>query len=212
MSAARRDLFVLCPDIQWDATLHAILERPDALKIRPVTFEVRRVPGRTDGWVRSQGVAFLRPLRPTYDHALMVFDHEGCHDPRAAGELEPALDASLGVDWSDRGAAIVVEPELEEWLVGAHRWLPNLIGTAGPSVREWWVAQGHWGDDCPKPERPKEALQDLLDARGVPRSSATYRKIAAGASLSVDRCQSRSYQRFVAALRRWFPPAGGSSP
>ncbi len=207
-----RDLCVLCPDQTWLATLQALLDRPQSLDIRGVSADVKSVPGQTDGWVRQNGVVFLEMMSARYRHAILVFDHQGCGDSRPANVIERELQDGLRPAWGDRACAIVVDPELEEWVIGSHAWLPNLAELRGVRPREWFQEEGLWRQGEAKPDDPKEALHRLFRRFGVAQSAATYRKIASHASLRSDRCRSSSYPRFVETLRRWFPPAWKGPP
>ena len=71
------------------------------------------------------------------------------------------------------------------------------------SPREWLRARGRAFDPDDKPERPKEALEQLMRTLRRPRSSARYGEIAA--RISLKRCQDRAFCRFRDTLREWFP-------
>lgn len=192
---------VVCPDQRWQAVLDEVLLRQQSLGLsRALEHEVVRIPGRTDGGTRTEGVALLQMHRRTYRHELLIFDHRGCGDPRPAQLIEADLDETLE-SW---GKALVVDPDLEDWFVGGHTHYARLRGMDGVDAIRWWRVEGFLGAGAAKPEPRKEAVESLFRAHSVRPSSANYRKVAQRASLRLERCKSRSFRVFVETLRGWF--------
>ena len=106
--------------------------------------------------------------------------------------------------WKDRVEVIVFEPELEIWI-----WLES-INTAKAmgwdsylELRKWLEINKLWNENAPKPKRPKEALEQALRAKKIPRSSSIYKEIAE--TVSLNKCQEPSFKKFKDVLLNWFP-------
>jgi hypothetical protein len=204
-----RDLVVLCADTMWTATLGAILSRHESLGLpRRIDADVRHIPGGSDGGARTQGAKILRYERPNFAHALLVFDHDGCGDPRPPEQIQQEIDEALDADWHQAARTIVVAPEVEAWIMGCHRHFEQVHGLKGIEARRWLEKNGHWLRGVDKPADPKAALAALFAKHGAKLSSANYGRIMKHASLSPDRCACPSYRLFCGVLRTWF---GGSN-
>jgi hypothetical protein len=195
---------LLVPDKNTQFVLRGVLQRFQALGIRPIEFEFRTHPGR-DGGVRSTGAGILAGEHRRFNHALMLIDHEGSGaEKRSAIDLEDRLDGQLGIVWGSRAKAIVIDPEVDVWVWGAENIMRNLLDwQAAENVRDWLKAHGHSFDSAGKPKRPKEAMELLVKFRQQPRSSALYEKLAS--RISLHRCSDAAYLRMRAKLREWFP-------
>lgn len=199
---------MLCPCKDWESTLQELFERWEALGLpRALDVQIVRLGGHTDGAVRKSAKAFLSGKEPEFEHALVIFDHQGCGSDDPGANLELQVEQMLARSWQDRARCVVVEPELEEWLVGAHAHLsqaPGFKPRCG-DPRMWWRARGLLAADAVKPADPKEAIQQYLLASSARPDSVAYRAIARKASLRTDRCRSRSFHRFVDTLQAWWP-------
>ena len=114
MGPSAKDLICLVADNNMRQTLRALFDRPDALSIRPVAADIVVHPEHDPGcFLRSPD--FLRSFVNRAEHALVLFDREGCgreNSPRA--ELEVDLGQRLSqAGWNDRARAIAIVPELE---------------------------------------------------------------------------------------------------
>jgi hypothetical protein len=204
-SMTRDDLVVLVADSNQEAVLDVLLrERRDSLRIRPVTFELRRHPGNDPG-VYHEAAAFLRPYRRTHTHTIVLLDADWEGAPGTGPKLEATVvEALQRTGWPPADALVLaVEPEIETWAwrnVGA---LAGALGVDVATVRELAQAGGWWRNGMPKPDRPKELLEDVLRSTRTPRSSSLYARLAR--QLSLRGCQDASFGRLVEALRRWFP-------
>ncbi len=198
-----RDLLLLVADKNAEFAVRGALERPAALGVRGVTYEVIVDPSR-DGGVRTRGPEILRVRRTSFDHAVMMFDHEGCGTQQSALDLERVLNSRLDVTWAGNAKAIVVEPEVDAWIWGADTHVQHVTEwDQTVSVRQWLRGQGFSFNSQGKPERPKEALEAVLKCTNVARSSALYKKLTARTTLS--RCSDPAFVRLRAALQSWFP-------
>ncbi len=168
-----KDLVVLVADKNMQATLRGALARPEALGIRPISFDFRVHPGR-DGGARTSGPAVLATEHRRFSHALLVLDLEGSGsntEDRIA--LERELDERLSVQWEDRAKSVVIAPELDAWMWGADNALRDVFRWPLPgTIREWLLADGFEIDAAGKPARPKEALEAIVRVHRQARSSA----------------------------------------
>jgi hypothetical protein len=198
------DLFLLVADKNMDFALRGALERPAALEIRPVQYEIRTHPGR-DGGMRKSGPEILALERRRFSHALLILDFEGSGTELANGkDLEARLDERLRRVWNTQAKAIVIEPELDIWMWGSDNAIQEVIPwPSGRLIREWLREQGFQLRSNGKPERPKEALEALLRELRLPRSSALYQDIAS--KISLRKCKDEAFQRLRSQLVTWFP-------
>lgn len=199
-----KDLVILVADKNMQFALRGALARPEALGIRAITHDFRPHPGR-DGGARTSGVDVLALERRRFEHALLVFDLEGCgaEPGQSAEDLERLLDRRLVGLWGAQAKCIVIDPEVDIWLWGADKVLRDVLRwpLAG-NVRNWLQAQGFVFDAHGKPDRPKDAIEALVRFCRLPRSSALYEKITARVSLR--RCSDPAFGRLCAALQNWF--------
>lgn len=199
-----QDLIVLVADKNMEMAVRGLLSRPEALGIRPVTFEIVCHSQRDPG-VRRNASAFLQPYRSDSRYALVMFDRQGCGDEeKTAQQLEAAVQDQLDQSgWRDRSVVIVLDPELEVWVFTASSHVVKVL--AGGDGDLWGQVVARYGGGVGrKPERPKEAVEEVLQRRGIPRSSALYYQLATRVSLKG--CQDPAFHKFREALRRWFPP------
>lgn len=198
-----KDLVVLVADLDIEMTVKALFGRPQALGIHPVTHSVIRHPGRDPG-CRKDGPAFLRRWVQKYQHALLVFDYEGSGASEPPGKLQERLSEELAKSWSNRAAALVLQPELEVWLWSDSPHVDDVLGWKGrsPALRDWLVDRKFLEEGRPKPERPKEAVEAALREVRKPRSSSLYKQIAE--QVSFTRCTDPSFLHFRKILADWF--------
>ena len=199
------DLFLLVADKNMDFALKGALERPQALEIRPLQYQIRTHPGR-DGGMRKSGPEILALERRSFSHALLVLDFEGSGtDLMSSRALEAQLDERLKRVWDTQAKAIVIEPELDTWMWGSDNAIEEVIHwPPGHAIRAWLREHGFELRSNGKPDRPKEALESLLRQVKLPRSSALYQDIAR--KISLRRCQDAAFQRLRTQLAAWFPP------
>lgn len=202
------DLLVVVPDVKWKAVIEAILARPASLGVRQPVFEIVDWPGR-DGGVRANLAAIARLHRGRCEHVLAVFDWDGCGSKASPHEIQKSLDAALAGDWQNRGRAIVVDREIETWVIGAYQHFGILSRRASEiNAREWFAESGLWPLDTAKPKDAKSAVERFFRHVGAAPNAANYRKLASKASLSLEADRCDSFRRFVQTLRAWFAPDG----
>jgi hypothetical protein len=198
-----KDLILLVADKRMERALQGGLERPQSLGIRPVAFDFRQHPGR-DGGTRTSGAQILALETSRFSHAMLVLDHEGSGTEQEPLELENSLDSQLAGTWGENAKAIVITPELDVWMWGSDNKLAELLHWPhSDSIRAWLAKRGFEFQPNGKPLRPKEALEAIFPVCHMPRSSATYQKIAT--NISLTRCEDPAFHRLRDQLQLWFP-------
>lgn len=200
------DLIVLVANKDMELTVSGLLERPQALAMRTVAFDVYRHPQRDPG-CRLRSADFLRSFSRQYANALVMFDREGCGGGEARRqEIESAVEERLGgAGWQGRAAAIVVDPELESWVWSDSPEVARVLGweAAATSLRTWLENEGIRDRGEPKPRRPKEAMERALRHARRPRSSSLFFELAR--RVSVRRCTDPAFEKFKHTMQGWFP-------
>ena len=205
----KKDLVVLAADKDIQQVLAGLFERPQALDIRPIQYDVLVHP-QHDPACALRGVEFLSNLADEYRHGLLIFDHEGSgREQRPQLEVQQELNRQFvnRTEWSDRARALVLWPELEVWVWGDSPHIDEIIGwSKQQSTLRQWLVNGAWiRQIADKPDRPKEAFEAALRHARTPRSSSLYRKIAKAVSLK--RCTDASFLEFKSLMQEWFPRA-----
>jgi hypothetical protein len=201
----KKELIVLVADRNMEFTVKGLLGRPQSLKIKDVSYDIYNHPENDPG-CRSNGANFLRPFVNQYSRALLMFDKAGCgqeNQPRA--DLEVVVEAQLTASgWGDRSAAIVIEPELENWVWSDSPHVEAVLGWQGrhPNLRSWLISEGHLPDMQSKPSDPKEAMIVALRHAQVARSSSLFFQLAQ--RVSFERCDDPAFLKFKTTLSTWF--------
>ncbi|HEY8907217.1 MAG TPA: hypothetical protein VIM63_14395 [Rhodoferax sp.] len=199
-----QDLVVLVADKNMQFALQGALTRPQALGVRPFTYEFRSHMGR-DGGVRTTGADVLAREATRFRHALMLLDFEGCGQENEAPQvLEAQLDRRLKSVWNTNAKAIVISPEVDIWLWGNDSVLRDALHwPQDGSIRDWLRGKGFEFNADEKPVRPKEALDAMRPVHKQARSSAMYEKVTK--RISLQNCTDAAFVRLRAQLQTWFP-------
>lgn len=204
-TAPARDLVILAADRSIEATVRGLLNRPESLGIRRVSHDTFVHPYR-DPSCRKDSHGFLKPFVTLYNHALVIFDREGCgKESSSSDELEQEVAAHLAANgWNSRAAVIVLDPELEAWVWSDSPHVSDVIQWQGgrSSLNEWLISQGFLRRGETKPVSPKEAFESALRHTRTPRSSSLYHQLAG--RVSFERCQDASFLRFRRLMLSWF--------
>lgn len=204
----KKDLVVLAADKDAQQAILALLgQRQASLRIRQVAADVI-VHNQHDPGCLNASAGLLQAYLRTHAHALVVFDREGCgRDQNPRGELEKLVESDLHkAGWQERAAAVVIDPELENWLWADSPHVASALHWAGQDLglRAWLVQQGFLQSEQEvKPARPKEARDAVLKQVRLPASAALYKKLAE--SVSLEKCVDPAFRKLVDTLRRWFP-------
>ncbi len=214
------DLAVLVPDKTYEVVFREFFGRGGAqarLGCGPFAFAPQAdlwVHPQRDPGVYSRGAAFLADLTSPnrHRHALILLDADWDGSPGAAAirtRLQADLDATA---WgAARARAIVIDPEIENWI-----WSPSPV--LGQVIRwcdtvppvAWLEQKGLWPQGAPKPPDPKRALEVTLDHTGKRWSSSIHGEVIAQAS--VKGCVDPAFRALATTLRAWFPPAVPPDP
>lgn len=207
----KKDLLLYTADADALALMSALLRRPKALGIRPISFDADRHPQRDSGMVQS-GPELVRMKKSGYHKVLLLWDFAGCgREHRLSPEaLETEIQQRLdGCTWSGRSAAAVLVPELEVWLWHCQPALAAHCGKSLSEVDEWvegFAQKLGKPLDALKSEQPKELFEYLIGQR-LRRtiSPRDFDEIGKKASLKTLR-NCASFARINDLLRGWFPP------
>ncbi|MCX7425203.1 MAG: hypothetical protein NTW96_06205 [Planctomycetia bacterium] len=201
-----KDLVVLAADKDIEMAMRGILGRPESLQIRSVSVEYLVHPEHDPGCARRSDTIFRLYVRHG-THAIVVMDHEGSGlEAMDRADLESQIEENLARSgWGDRAAAIVIAPELENWVWSDSPHVDRQLGWTdqSPALRRWLDEQGWWPADIAKPARPKEAMRHALHKVQKAWSSAIHGQLAQHVSLK--RCSDPAFQKLVTTLRHWFP-------
>lgn len=204
-AANRKDLIILVPGKDEAAVIRSLLTRKRSLRIRSLVSEIQFHPDRDPG-CRLKAHEFLRRESGRFEHALVVFDSDGCGaEDMTREEVEKEVEQRLSsAGWGDRAAVVVIDPELEAWVWNDTPHVDEALGwkEEKPSLRDWLISNRFLEQDEFKPGRPKEAMEAALRAAGKKRSSAIYGYLAG--KVSLQRCTDLSFQRFRRVLTDWF--------
>ena len=159
-----KDLVVLVADKNMEFTVRGLLERmPRSENIRNITYDIFNHPENDPG-ILNHSHDFLRPLTQEYNYCMVLLDHEGCgHEQQSREEIEATIEHNLSANgWADRCCAIVISPELENWMWVNEVRLKNAIGWRNDTnIYQWLEEQDLKDADKPKPVRPKETFELL---------------------------------------------------
>ena len=201
-----KDLVILAADKDLQHALKGLLERPEALSMRPIETDVL-VHHEHDPACALRGVDFLANLSGQYRYGLLIFDHEGSgREATAPSELQEAINQQFSESsWGDRARSIVLVPELEAWIWSDSPHVDEVAGWVNhdPGLRPWLTEEGWLQAGEIKPARPKEAFEAALRKVGTPRSASLYGKLAR--RISLEHCTDPAFLELRGILGNWFP-------
>lgn len=200
-----KDLVVLVPDKNTEETIRALLQsRQEALGIRPLSFDVFVHP-RRDAGVYREASEFLRPYQSQYRHALVIFDRDFAGGPASAQKGEKEVQDKLDQEgWQGRSAVVIIDPELEAWVFSGSRHVVEELANDDEGLFQQVIAQYVASSpQAHKPQKPKEAMEELLRTFGIPRASAIYSRLAQ--KVSLRHCQDAAFGKLRSTLQTWFP-------
>ena len=205
-------LVALVADRDIEESLAKLFGRPERLGIRPFRFAITRHPDR-DAGCRADAANFLRQFLRTCHHALVVFDRHGCGSTSSREDIESTVEWNLARNgWESRARAVVIDPELEEWVWSGSPVVSAALGWERryDDLRSWLAQRGLWDDGLPKPNDPKAAMDHALKgasrATRRRRSARIFGEIAAATPF--EGCEDPAFKKLTATLREWFPEAG----
>lgn len=202
----KKDLLLLVADKDAELSISALLGRPQALGIRPITFDTFRHPNR-DAGCYSDAHEFLRSFHGDYRYALVTFDKHGSgQDAAPNAEIESVVDTRLRQNgWPNNSATVVIDPELEIWVWSDSANVDAALGWCGhnPNLRQWLINKGYVTATNPKPQDPKMVFELALREVRRPRSASVFQELAGNVGFS--RCTDLSFSKLKSILQAWFP-------
>ena len=205
MTTRQRDLHVLAADADMMQAMKGMLDRPRNLNIRQIDYTIDRHVDR-DAGCRTAAVAHLGSLLNSHQHAIVIFDKDGC-GRESAGREDIQKDVELDLyrsGWDNRAKAIVIEPELETWVWRASPHVADALGWPSyTELRSWLADRGHWPSEAAKPPDPKGAMRAALREKRQRSSAALFGALAE--KVSLRRCQCPAFTELLETLGGWFP-------
>lgn len=205
-----KDLLVYVADADALAFMKAIMERPQALGIRPIDFEIERHPMRDSGMVQS-GAELVRMKKGKYRKALLMWDHHGSgrDHKQAPDEVEQEIQSKLdSFTWSGNSAVVVLVPELEQWLWFCENAVAAYCGVTVNQLTQWQNDQAQklgMTSDALKAEQPKELFEHVMRERLKQTiSPRDFEEIGKRASIT-KLLGCASFISIAETLRSWFP-------
>ena len=204
-----KDLLVYVADADAMAFMRSVLNKPQALGIRPLSFDIERHPQRDAGMVQS-GAELVRMKKGRYHKALLMWDHHGSgrdrkQSPEDVGfEIQEKLNSFT---WKNNSAVTVLVPEIEQWL-----WCcPNAVAAhcevTAEKLQKWIEERAEKLDQAPdalKLDQPKElfeyVMRDRLQRTISPRDFEEIGRRAGVAGL----LECGTFRVIVETLRSWF--------
>ena len=211
-----KDLLVYVADADALAFMKATLNRPQALRIRPVSFDIERHPQRDAGMVQS-GAELVRMKKGKYHRVLLMWDHHGSGRDHRQLPTDVGLEIQNKLDsftWGGNSAVTILIPELEQWL-----WFCENALAAHCSITTNQLAQ--WQDEYAlklgsttsilKTDQPKELFEHVMRER-LKRtiSPRDFEEIGKRAGIT-GLLACPSFRAITETLRRWFPGDDTSS-
>lgn len=199
-----KDLLLLVPDKNMEAVFRELLKRNRSLGIRPIAFDVH-VHSQRDPGCYKDGAEWLRAQQDAYAYLLLCLDFawEG-HAHGTAADLRASLrDRLERCGLGSRSDALVIAPELEQWLFVDSPHVAHGLGyDSFRDIRQFLQDAGLWPAAASKPEDPKRATEFLLQRKGIPRSSSIYKRIAR--KVSLKGCRDPAFRQLRERLGQWF--------
>jgi hypothetical protein len=205
----KKDILILVADKDMEMAIKGVFERPEAIGIRRITYDIFSHPRHDPGCCLGSHV-FLRSFSSSYQHAVVIFDREGSgKENKSREKLEAEIEKQLEINgWNDgRAKVITLEPELESWVWSGSPHVRDVIGWKNgpnrPRLREWLSSQGFLDKDKKTISRPKEALEAVRKYTKKPKSPALFYQLAQWVSLK--NCSDPSFEKLKSTLQIWFP-------
>lgn len=209
-----RDALFLVADKNMEAMIKGFFSRSGfhrALGCGSFLFDARQdlvvAHGLNDPGLYTRANELLQPYARTHAHAVVMLDVDWDGSP-GVESIQSRIDSHLTrAGWSqDAGCAVVIHPELENWVWQDSIHVSSTLGFEGSfaALRSLLEEQGYWAPGASKPHRPKEAVEWVLRRSKMSRSSAIYQQLAS--KVTTRRCSDPAFLALSDALNRWFPP------
>lgn len=210
-----RDCLFLVADKNMEGMLKGFFSRHafrHAIGCGHFDFDLRQdllvAHGQNDPGLYTRANEFLQPYASTHRHAVVIVDAEWGGSPGKDAISQRLNEHLVNAGWlDDRGCAVVIAPELENWIWQDSPHVCSALGfeSTFSALRTKLEAMDFWQPNEPKPDRPKEAVEWMLRQSKRGRSSAIYQQLAT--RVTARGCTDQAFHTLRNALRRWFPPA-----
>lgn len=207
MSGYANDLFVLVADSSMEQAFEGLLAQRQRLGARQIGYDIEVHPQHDPG-CRKDAASLLRPRLKSHRYALVVFDRHGCGSTDSRERLQQKVERNFARNgWENRCKAIVIEPELENWIWAPSGEIAEILrwGNDFDLLREWLHEQKLWTRNAPKPADPKRAMQEALRRKRVRRSPRLFNQVAHVALLDAESCTDPAFVELKETLQAWFP-------
>jgi hypothetical protein len=106
--------------------------------------------------------------------------------------------------WEDRSKAIVIDPELENWIWSESPHVADAFGWKNPqqNMLQWAETNFEFTGNSCKPVDPKKCMISVLRETGKPFSMSIHSHIAKHASIA--KCQDPAFHKLKETLAEWF--------
>lgn len=201
-----RDLLVLAADKDAQFAIRCLLSRYTEIGISiDIADEDVIVHPKHDSGVLSDAANYARSYISSHKHILVIFDYEGSGSSLPPETTESNLEKILSINgWDGRVSVIAITPELEQWLWnGSNRLALALSHTNHCQLKSSVESLGFTFNAADKPNRPKEAFDEIRRFSRIPRSSSLFAKLAR--ELPFSKCRDRAFLKLLESLRNWFP-------
>ncbi len=205
-----KDLLVYVADADALAFMRSILNKPQALEIRQINFDIERHPQRDSGMVHS-GAELARIQKGKYCKALLMWDHHGSgrDHKQSPDQVEAQIQEKLdSYTWRDNSFATAMVPELEQWLWYCENAVAAHCNVTSTQLQQWVDQQatklGRSASEL-KQRQPKELFEHIMRER-IQRTISPRDFEEIGKRASVNGLLScNSFRSIVVTLRTWFP-------
>jgi len=202
---ASRDIAFLLADPGMEHVLKGFLSREPRRRLGCGHFnfdpdEDIVVAHTRDPGVYGTALEWLQPYERSHRRAVVLIDADWDGSPGAVA-IREHISRRMARAWKEF-AVIVIEPELEAWLMNDTPHLAKLF-RCPENYRQILAHAGHWPEGAVKPPRPKEALEYLRQRCKARATNAEFGKLAA--AMSVRQCQDTAFIQLRDQLCAWFP-------
>lgn len=201
-----KDLIILVADKNMEFTIKGLLGRKESFGIKEVKYDTYVHPERDPGCL-LHGHDFFRQYVNQFTHGLIMLDRQGCgKEEKSRLEIETRIEENLSRSgWSDRAAAIVIDPELEIWVWSDSPYVETILGWKDKqhNLKSWLIEKEFLNNGELKPFKPKEAVEKTLSIAKIPRSSSLYFQLAQ--KVSFENCIDEAFLKLKRKLQEWFP-------
>ena len=159
-----RDCLFLVADKNMEGMLKGFFSRDafhHAMGCRHFSFDYRQdlvvAHGQNDPGMYTRANEFLQPYASSHRHAVVIVDAEWDGSPGEEVISQRLSEHLIHAGWTnDRGCAVVIAPELENWVWQDSPHVCSALSFEGQfsELRAKLEKQGFWRQNSEKPDRP----------------------------------------------------------